>query len=218
MFASRLYAVLLFVCTVWGLRFELQASQNDVAPQCVREFVSDGQLVVVTVNTNGHVNDGQILSLSITDAEGNEYRKNDNVNGNFKVAFNAKETSSFDICFTNRIRPGYKSRNNGPGKVLATEIELEIEAGSMAREWNAVQAAEKLKPSEVQLRKIEEIIDDIIDQMQYLQAREERLRDTNESTNRRVRNFFVLSVIVLLSIGSYQIVYLRNYFRSKHIL
>ncbi|KAG0672984.1 transcription elongation factor spt5 [Pichia californica] len=190
------------------------ASANEA--QCVREFVTDGQLVVVTVQSTGRVGDGQILSMRITNSDGDEYRRKDDIAGNIKVAFSAHETSSFDICFTNRLQPGYNPKNGRQS--LFREIELEVEAGANARDWNAIQSAEKLKPSEVQLRKVDEMLEEVITEMEYLVRREERLRDTNESTNVRVKNFFVMGTLMLISVGVYQVYYLRNYFRSKHIL
>lgn len=203
-----------FLSAVTALRFEIPAQQGNNEPQCVREFVSGGQLVVVTVNTNGHMNDGQILSLRITNADGDEYRRKDDIVGNSKLAFSVDETSSFDICFINRLQPGYSAN----GRQLSREIELEVESGASARDWNAIQSAEKLKPSEVQLRKVDEMLDEVINELEYLIGREHRLRDTNESTNRRVRNFFVVGMFMLIGVGVYQVHYLRNYFRSKHIL
>ncbi|VEU20927.1 DEKNAAC101888 [Brettanomyces naardenensis] len=215
-FVQVLSAILLAIfqiSSVAALRFEVPALSQGL-PQCVREFVTDGQLVVVTVNTDGRVGDGQILSIRITGADGNEYRRKDDVAGSFKVAFTAKSSSSFDICFENKIQPGFRSN----GLDLKRQVEMEVEAGSAARDWNAIQAAEKLKPAEVELRKTDDMIDDIYSELQYLVRREERLRDTNESTNRRVKNFGILIIVVLVSVGLYQIRYMRNYFRSKHIL
>jgi len=216
MFLTSLCAIILAlfqISAVTALRFEVPALLQPTS-QCVREFVSDGQLVVVTINTDGQSGDGQILSVKISGADGSEYRRKDNVVGSFKVAFTAKSSSSFDICFENKIQPGFRSN----GRDLKRQIELDVEAGAAARDWNAIQAAEKLKPAEVELRKTDEMIDDIASELEYLVRREERLRDTNESTNRRVRNFGILIIVVLLSVGMYQIRYMRNYFRSKHIL
>lgn len=213
-FSGLLITFLAFFSAVNALRFELAAQQHNPETQCVREFVNDGQLVVVTISTNGVSGDGQQLSVRITNADGDEYRRKDDIAGKIKIAFSADETSSFDICFTNRLQPGFISN----GRILSREIELEVEAGATARDWNAIQSAEKLKPSEVQLRKVDEMLEEVINELEYLVKREVRLRDTNESTNRRVRNFFVVGFFMLVGVGVYQIHYLRNYFRSKHIL
>lgn len=50
-------------------------------------------------------------------------------------------------------------------------------------------------------------------EMDYLRSREQRLRDTNESTNTRVKWFAFATMGMLVSLGVWQIVYLRAYFR-----
>lgn len=114
------------------------------------------------------------------------------------------------MCFEN------VASSNAYGK--SRDIELNVEIGSQARDWNQVQAAEKLKPTEAELRRIEELTDEVQRELEYLKIRETRLRDTNESTNRRVKFFSIIVIMALLSFGGWQIVYLRSYFKSKHII
>lgn len=49
--------------------------------------------------------------------------------------------------------------------------------------------------------------------MEYLRAREHKLRDTNESTNERVKWFAFGTMGMLIGLGVWQVVYLRAYFR-----
>lgn len=93
-----------------------------------------------------------------------------------------------------------------------------MEIGSQARDWTQVQAAEKLKPTEVELRQIEYLTDEVQRELEYLKVRETRLRDTNESTNRRVKSFSIIVILALISFGVWQTIYLRAYFKSKHII
>ncbi|KAH3671497.1 hypothetical protein OGAPHI_000199 [Ogataea philodendri] len=211
-FVELVKFLVLYATLAASLKLEVPATLHNPPPTCVREPIAGGQLVVVNVNTNGFVGDGQSLTLRIVDSEGNEYRKQRDVAGNFHAAFTTQSSTSLDVCFENRLL------NRQREGQLSREIELEVEAGAAARDWNAIQAVEKLKPAEVEFRKIEEMIDEISGEMQYLVRREERLRDTNESTNRRTRNFSVLIMFVLIGVGLWQVQYLRNYFRSKHIL
>lgn len=196
---------------VIGLRFDIEALDQSAAPQCVRDFVAEGSLVVVTVESSGYKGDGQVLDLKITDSVGNELRSKKDLDGNVKVAFTAHTSAAFDVCLHN-------TKVSRSGSKLFRQIDLEIESGASARDWNAVQANEKLKPMEVELRKVEQVTDEIVQELDYLKAREERLRDTNESTNRRVRNFSICIVILLVSLGVWQVNYLKNFFKSKHIL
>lgn len=202
---------ILFLCSVASaLRFEIQATSLRGQPFCVRDFVAENQLVVVKIHSSGHTGDGQVLNFYIVDTAGNEYRRKKDFAGNVRVAFTSHSNSAFDVCFENTAVHR--------GRALFREIELDIEAGSAARDWNAVQAAEKLKPAEVELRRIEELTDELVDELNYLKRREERLRDTNESTNLRVKNFLVCCIFLLVALGVWQVNYLRNYFRAKHIL
>ena len=93
-------------------------------------------------------------------------------------------------------------------------IELDIDIGADARDWSAIQAQEKLKPVETELRRIEELVAEIVSEMDYLRTREQKLRDTNESTNERVKWFAFGTMGMLVGLGAWQVVYLRAYFRS----
>jgi hypothetical protein len=49
--------------------------------------------------------------------------------------------------------------------------------------------------------------------MEYLRIREQKLRDTNESTNTRVKWFGFMTTFLLIALWAWQIMYLRAYFR-----
>ena len=97
-------------------------------------------------------------------------------------------------------------------------IELDIDIGADAKDWSAIQATEKLKPVETELRRIEEMVAEIVSEMDYLRTREQTLRDTNESTNNRVKWFGLGTTFLLIGLWVWQIMYLRAYFRSKHLI
>ena len=93
-----------------------------------------------------------------------------------------------------------------------------MDIGADAKDWAAIQAAEKLKPVETELRRIEELVAEIVNEMEYLRLREQKLRDTNESTNSRVKWFGFATTFLLIALWVWQIMYLRAYFRSKHLI
>ena len=97
-------------------------------------------------------------------------------------------------------------------------VELDIDIGADAKDWSAIQAGEKLKPVEAELRRIEELVGEIVSEMDYLRGREQKLRDTNESTNERVKWFAFGTMGMLVGLGAWQVVYLRAYFRSKNLI
>ncbi len=56
-------------------------------------------------------------------------------------------------------------------------------------------------------------MEEIVGEMDYLRHREVKLRDTNESTNTRVKWFGFGTTFLLIGLWAWQIMYLRAYFR-----
>jgi hypothetical protein len=212
----RIIAVLLAVVVSFtqALKFDIPAHPGAEAARyerCIRNFVSKDQLVVVTTIISGNRGDGQTLNMHIKDAVGNDYGKPKDVVGENRYAFTSHADSAFDVCFENLLTATKPAMN--PSR----HVELDIDIGADAKDWSE-QAGEKLKPVEADLRRLEEVVGEIVSEMDYLRVREQKLRDTNESTNERVKWFAFGTMGMLVGLGAWQVVYLRAYFRSKHLI
>lgn len=217
-FLRALSCLLLFASLplVSALKFEIAALPDHMSAsfiskeRCIRNFVLRDQLVVVTTISDGYRGDGQMLNMHIKDAVGNDYGRPKDVVGENRYAFTSVADSAFDVCFRN------VQTSSTPN--LVRSVELDIDIGADAKDWNAIQSTEKLKPVEAELRRIEELVGEIVSEMEYLRGREQKLRDTNESTNERVKWFAFGTMGMLVGLGAWQVVYLRAYFRSKHLI
>jgi p24 family protein delta-1 len=105
-----------------------------------------------------------------------------------------------------------------PSAQYIRAISFEVETGMDINEVKRIEKAEKLKPIELELRMIEQMLKGIVDEMEYLKEREIRMRDTNESTNERVASLSLLSMALLIGSGLWQIYYLRRFFQSKKLM
>ncbi|KAK2791048.1 vesicle coat component [Onygenales sp. PD_10] len=191
-----------------ALKFDLPAlSHNGKNERCIRNFVSRDQLVVVTAIVSGSKGDGQVVNMHIKDSMGNDYGRPKDVVGETRQAFTPSADTAFDVCFENILVTGRHSGN--PFR----HIELDIDIGADARDWSAIQVQEKLRPVEADLRRIEAMVGEIVMEMDYMRIREQKLRDTNESTNERVKWFAFGTMGMLVGLGAWQVVYLRAYFR-----
>ncbi|EEH45378.2 endoplasmic reticulum vesicle protein 25 [Paracoccidioides brasiliensis Pb18] len=208
----RPFLLLLLLCISQlsaALKFDLHANpQNGKSERCIRNFVNKDQLVVVTAIVGGQKGDGQVVNMHIKDSMGNDYGRPKDVVGEKRQAFTSGADTAFDVCFENILVGGRHSGN------LFRPIELDIDIGADARDWSAIQAQEKLKPVEADLRRIEAMVGEIVMEMDYMRSREQKLRDTNESTNERVKWFAFGTMGMLVGLGAWQVVYLRAYFRS----
>ncbi|PGH20734.1 endoplasmic reticulum vesicle protein 25 [Polytolypa hystricis UAMH7299] len=204
-----LFQLLLF-CVIplsAALKFEL-SSQQGKNERCIRNFVGRDQLVVVTAVVSGQKGDGQVVNMHIKDSMSNEYGRPKDVVGETRQAFTPSSDTAFDVCFENVLTSG-----RHPNGFPTRDIELDIDIGADARDWSAIQAQEKLRPVEADLRRIEAMVTEIVQEMDYMRVREQSLRDTNESTNERVKWFAFGTMGMLVGLGAWQVVYLRAYFR-----
>ncbi|KAL7923682.1 emp24/gp25L/p24 family/GOLD domain-containing protein [Trichoderma austrokoningii] len=210
-----LCGLLLLVSAAHALKFDLLAHPGGESlkkERCIRNFVGSDTLVVVTSTVDGYKGDGMLVNIHVRDAIGNEYGRAKDVAGESRIVFTSHADAAFDVCFENLF-----SGNTKPKQHLRV-VELDIDIGADAKDWSAIQATEKLKPVEAELRRIEELTGEVVREMEYLRAREQTLRDTNESTNNRVKWFGVGTTWLLVILWAWQIMYLRAYFRSKHLI
>ena len=205
---SLLLAILLLPFTL-TLKFDLPAHTGHSSRynRCIRNFVAKNTLVLVTSIVDGHKGDGQLVNMHIKDAVGNEYGRPKDLVGETRMAFTSHADAAFDVCFENQLVATHATMN--PSR----HVELDVDIGADARDWSAIQAQEKLKPLETELRRVEDVVREVVDEMEYLRMREQKLRDTNESTNERVKWFAFGTMGMLVGLGAWQVVYLRAYFR-----
>ncbi|KAL7008151.1 vesicle coat component [Cystobasidiomycetes sp. EMM_F5] len=140
----------------------------------------------------------------------NVYQNKRNVNGETRMAITTHADADLGVCFKN-----YLDRDNG---AFERAIDLDIDIGADAVDYNAIAKAESLSGLEVEMRKLEGVVKEIVDELNYLKKREARMRDTNESTNERVWWFSILTMAILVALGIWQILYLRSYFKRKHLI
>ena len=90
-------------------------------------------------------------------------------------------------------------------------VYLNVKHGVEAKNYEGLGDANKLKPLEVELKRLEDLSLSIVQDFAYMRQREEEMRDTNESTNSRVLYFSIFSMCCLL--GNYELFdTLTNYF------
>ncbi len=95
---------------------------------------------------------------------------------------------------------------------------FQMKHGVEAKSYEGLGDAAKLKPLEVELKRLEDLSESIVQDFAHMRQREEEMRDTNESTNSRVLYFSIFSMLCLLGLATWQVLYLRRYFKSKKLI
>ncbi|KAE9608990.1 hypothetical protein Lalb_Chr08g0241511 [Lupinus albus] len=178
-------------------------------PKCLSEEIQTHVVViadyyVVAVDTEGH--QLHTISVKVTSPYGNNLHHNENVtHGQF--AFTTTESGNYVACFW--------VEGNHQGSAT---ISLEWRTGISAKDWDAVAKKEKIEGVELELRKLEGVVDAIHENLVYLKTREAEMREVSEATNGRVAWFSIMSLGVCISVSGLQLWYLKRFFRKKKLI
>lgn len=196
------------------IKFDLMA-EFIPTPRCIWYYAMADTLVVISTNIEAS-DEFQTMDLEIVDGSvhRNIYQSKKGINGETRIAITTHNDADLGVCFTNTL-----SRSVDYNRLpLKRTIDLDVDIGADAVDYNAIAKAESLSGLEVEMRKLEGIIREIVEELNYLKRREAKMRDTNESTNWRINRFAIITITVLFSSGLWQIWYLRRFFKRKNLI
>ncbi|TNN45965.1 Transmembrane emp24 domain-containing protein 10 [Liparis tanakae] len=128
-----------------------------------------------------------------------------------KWSFVTPNDERIEVCFSS-ISP------MGTGRVPDQVVILNLRHGVEALNNREIEKLEKLTPLEGKLKHLELLSQSIADDFTNLSRRGKEMRQTNSSTNRRLQLFSVISVCCCLALATWQIVYLRRFFKTKKLI
>jgi len=203
-FLHRLSAALvLMAASSHGLMFHLEPNSR----KCLKEEIHKG--VLVTGDYDISAQPDQVVDLMVIDTKGQHLVNRENTDKG-KFAFTTDDYDVFEVCFMSRVPANRRGQRH--------EVLLNLKHGVEAKSYEGLGDAAKLKPLEVELKRLEDLSESIVQDFAHMRQREEEMRDTNESTNSRVLYFSIFSMLCLLGLATWQVLYLRKYFKSKKLI
>lgn len=175
--------------------------------KCLREELQSNVLVTGEYEVSDVP--GQKVDYTVKDSKGHILSQKDDISKG-KFSFVTETFDTFEICFISRVPPQQRGMKH--------EVSLITKRGVEARSYEGIGEAAKLKPMEVELKRLEDLSEDIVKDFSLMRKREEEMRSTNESTNRRVLYFSIFSMCCLLGLATWQVMYLRRYFQAKKLI
>ncbi|XP_015511055.1 transmembrane emp24 domain-containing protein eca [Neodiprion pinetum] len=97
-------------------------------------------------------------------------------------------------------------------------VHLDIQVGEHAIDYANVAQKEKLSELQLRLRQLLSQVDQITKEQNYQRYREERFRQTSESTNQRVLWWSLAQTAILLAMGAWQMKHLKGFFEAKKLV
>ncbi|KAH6923978.1 hypothetical protein HPB50_010114 [Hyalomma asiaticum] len=127
-----------------------------------------------------------------------------------KFAFTTDAYDVYEVCFTTKMPSEVKGGDR--------EVQLLLKHGAEAKNYQGLADVGKLKPLEMKLQQLEDLSEAVVKDFAYMRQREEEMRDTNELTNSRVLYFSIFSMCCLLGLATWQVLYLRRFFKAKKLI
>ena len=202
-----LVAMLIASCGLaYGFQFDLKA----------RDYVCFREDIVTNFDVYGEYNIGpgysQKIDFRVTDSKGSVVLERKNIKkGDFSMI--AKEGGEYSFCFYNRLS-SKATYHDG----LRRRITFDILTGTDTYDYEQLARKEHLKPIEVNLRMMEDIVHSIYAEYVYFRQRETAMRGTTETINQRITYLGVFFFIFMASFAAGQLYYLRSYFIKKKLI
>ncbi|CAN8312865.1 unnamed protein product [Cochlearia groenlandica] len=178
--------------------------------KCVSEEIQSNVVVLADyyVVDEHNPENTPTVSSKVTSPYGNNLHHQDNVtHGQF--AFTTQETGNYLACFW------IDSSHPQPNPIT---LGVDWKIGIAAKDWDSVAKKEKIEGVELQLRRLEGLVQAIRENINYIKDREAEMREVSETTNSRVARFSIMSLGVCLLVSGTQIWYLKRYFHKKKLI
>ncbi|MPC07937.1 Transmembrane emp24 domain-containing protein bai [Portunus trituberculatus] len=181
---------------VEGIMFHLQPNTQ----KCFKEEIHKN--VLVSGEYEVQEAQGQKVDIQVTDSKGHHlYNKEEADNGKF--IFNTEDYDVYEICFVSRVPPKQRATfifqvqlwlckfatgsenlqcdfaESNFFKTFVTSKSL-VQQGHNSMLHHPLGEAAKLKPLEIELKRLEDLSESIVQDFSYMRQREEEMRDTND--------------------------------------
>ncbi|CAA7401574.1 unnamed protein product [Spirodela intermedia] len=151
--------------------------------------------------------DTPTISSKITSPYGNTLHHKENVSSD-TFAFTTTESGNYLGCFWVDSNPH------------GSEVSLNIDwkTGIATKDWETVAKKEKIEGVELELTKLEGLVEAIRENLEYLKTREAEMREVSEKTNAWVAWFSIMALAACICTSLLQLWYLQTYFRKKKLI
>lgn len=97
-------------------------------------------------------------------------------------------------------------------------IHLDIRVGEGSNDYSEIASKDKLTQLQLRVRQLLDQVQQISKEQTYQKAREERFRQTSDSTNQRVLWWAIAQTIILFVMGFGQMHHLKSFFEAKKLV
>mmetsp|Transcript_58416 Transcript_58416/g.162855 ORF Transcript_58416/g.162855 Transcript_58416/m.162855 type:complete len:234 (-) Transcript_58416:105-806(-) len=198
--AMALLSMFFFTLPLGTAGIEVAVTVDGKGRKCYGEQVAKQELLVVEFATIG---EKKKVSVQVLGPHSTIFSEHDREK--VKTAFTTTEAGAHWMCIQNE-------------DAEPTEVKMSVLVGPQAKDYSKIAKKEHLEETQIALRRVEENLRSYHGNVLYIRAREERMRQTNDSTAFRVIGFCLFNVVLMIGVGGWQMLYFKRFFRAKKII
>lgn len=189
---------------------EVQFTITTAGTRCFGEELQAHELMVVKVDSIDKQSPFNVVIKTAIkggapDVPGQVHYKEEN-RVNFSHAFTSTTAGAHWVCVTNLDQ--YRD----------LEAQISLKSGVQAKDYSQIAKKDHLEPAQLSMRIIEDLLQEYRSNLFYQRRREERMRETIDSTANRALTFCIVNVLLIVGVGAFQAYFFRRFFRSKKII
>jgi p24 family protein delta-1 len=199
-------AVALLVSHAHGFAFDLAGKKS----RCFSEEIPTGvEVKIQYVALPGYA---QYVDVKLTDPQ-NKVIWSEHAQDRATFADTILVGGDYALCFYSRMVPGASFEEG-----MKRTINVEFLTGTETQDYGSLATREHLKPLELNLRVMEDVVRSLHNDYTYFKEREEEMRNTNEHMNSKVMYMTLGVMLAIVAFSLWQVRHLKSYFRRKRMI
>ena len=122
-----------------------------------------------------------------------------------RIAFTASEMGNHQLCLENFEHKDLR-------------VNFEFLSGVAAKDYSDIAKKSNLKPIELNLKKLEDMLSYLIHDISTILVHEEHTLALNDSLSNKIILFSMITLISMISIGLMETFYIRKYLQNRKII
>ena len=194
---------------------DFQVKIPTAGTRCFGEELQAHDLLVVRAESviNKDINFTMIIKNSV-----NEGSHKYDVSGGGREVYREEKKNSVSHAFTATLAGPHWVCISNLDASKDLDILVTMKSGVAAKDYSKIAKKEHLEPSQVAMRRIDDMLNEYRGNLFYQRRREERMRETVDSTADRALAFCLFNGALIVVVGLLQAYYFRRFFRSKKII
>jgi hypothetical protein len=101
---------------------------------------------------------------------------------------------------------------------VENNINFKFLSGVSAKDYSEIAKKSNLKPIELNLQKLNDMISYLIHELSSIMAHEETTLAANDSLSNKIILFSMLTLIAMITIGLIETIYIKKYLQNRKII